>query len=375
MLTAKHNTVPRWPALIYACLLYCTPWGFQPLWAQTKPVDETQIVATDEPQGAVQPDAPAKSSTTNDKTRLAQQRRRLLAELKGPPEAVWIEVDGEKLLAFWHPDQSGKPLGALVLLHAPGQNPRWADLLLRLHEYLPLHGWATLSIELPELPGHAIPDRKPLVPASNTAPEPQATQTAAVDESQVVHQEADEPATATETPANPVPTPVDSIAEVRAGIQRRITAATQYLHQQGQYNLVLLGEGAGAFWALEHLEQAVAPAAPTSTDATRKGIVERAIRALIMVDLQIPEPLVAKTSGGLLRHPQVPTLDLYTDWSPAARDAAAGRKQEAVKAAYETYIQKRLPPAAGVLDSKRETTLTKTLRGFLQQHAQGEKLN
>jgi hypothetical protein len=378
MLTAKQNTPLHGFRLLFICLCSCFCCGSK-LWAQTptdKSVDETQVIAAEKPQPPADASATPVPAAESDRIRLEQRQQQLLSELKGPPEAVWVDVDGEKILGFWRQDQSGKPVGAVLLLHAQGQNPRWTDPLLRLHQHLPLHGWATLSIDLPELPEPVIPERKTEPAPPNIEAAPQSTQTAVTDETQVVHQEPDATSAVTAA-ADPTPAPpaTVSITDIRAAIQKRITAATQYLHQQGQYNLVLLGEGAGALWALEHLEQAAVPAAPAAADEAQKAIVDRAIRALILIDARVPEPLLPGELIERLRHPQVPTLDVYTDLGLNARRAAAERKQVSVKAGYQTFVQKRLLPAAGTLDIEAETNLIKTLRGFLQKRAQGVKLD
>lgn len=370
MATAKHNTRRRWRQLTRACLLSglcCGPFALHAQQAAPEKPTDAPPAAADPPPAAAQ--APA--TAVSDKVRLEQQQQRLLSELLGPPAAVWIEVGGEKALAFWTEDQSEKPVGAVMLLHAQGQNPRWSDTLLRLHHHLPQHGWATLSIELPELPEPGVPERTLEPPPAQAAPAP--TGSDPVDETKVVHQE---PATdTTAAAATPPPAPQVTVADARAAIQRHVAAGTQYLQQKGQYNLVLLGEGASALWALEHLAEATVPDAPKSADPTRKVVLDRPIRALIMLDLRIPESLPPQELSERLRHPEVPTLDAYTDFSIDARRAADERKRLSVKAGYQTYVQKRLPPAVGMPDIAEETNLTKTLRGFLQQHAQGEQLD
>lgn len=381
MATAQYNTRRRWRQLVPAGLLICLYCGSGPLSAQQaaaeKPADETPAAppAPQQAQDPVPEQAKDPAPAVSDKIRLAQQQQRLLSELQGPPEVVWIEVDGGKVLAFWTEDQSNKPVGAVVLLHAQGQNPRWSDTLLRLHHHLPLHGWAALSIELPELPEPGIPERIPDPTAVGTEPA-QTDPSQPVDETNVVHQEPAAGAATAVTPTSPAAPPAQITAtEARAAIQRRIAAATQYLQQKGQYNLVLLGEGASALWALEHLGQATVPEAPKAADPTRKVVLDRPIRALIMLDLRVPESLPEQELSERLRHPDVPTLDAYTDFSATAREAANLRKRLSIKAGYRSYVQKRLPPAGGVAPIVEETNLIKTLRGFLQQHARGEQLD
>lgn len=302
------------------------------------------------------------------KVRLALQRQNLLMALEGPPDAVWIEVDGEKIPGFWRADQSGRPLGAVLILPAQAENARWSQTLAQLHHHLPKHGWATLSVELPELPEPAIPQRpSPVAPVD--APDSASTHSA--DETSLENQET-EPATSPPPPATQDAAST-TIEETRSAIQRKITAATAYLHQQGQYNLVLIGEGVSALWVLEHLGVAVAPPAPKGADENRKAIVERAIRAVVLLDAQTPNYLQPTELTERLRFPQVPTLDLYTDPTIPARNLAAQRKQASIKAGYEVFVQRQLAPPAGPREAAdpAETRLTKAIRGFLQRHAQG----
>ena len=356
--------------------LFCLCALAQPLVAQEPAVDPQAIEQV--PATSAESSKPVSNQTVGE--RLADQHRQLLHDLKGPPTALWLPVDGRQVLAFWQPDKSGKPSGAVLMLHDRGENPRRAATLRRLHEYLPNHGWATFSIELPTLPEAAVPPRATApAPSVVTPPEESTdenpTEKAPVNESEVVHQEPDVAASADAT-GNSLPAEAISPSrqEVIDYIHRRIEAATAYLHQQGQYNLVLLGEGSSADWVLQHLDKAVPPPTVESTDKKSKGIIDRAFRAVILVNPRTPygEAVDALPDG--LLHPEIPTLDVFTDFHLEILADAENRRQKAKQKGYEHYIIRRLPPPNGATPEQSETLLTKAIRGFLQKYAQGVEM-
>jgi hypothetical protein len=354
--------------------------GAYPLYAQ----EPAEPVAT-EPQAIEQSSAPSAPEDTSAPPnqpvaeRLAEQHRQLLHDLKGPPTALWLPVNDRQVLAFWQPDRSGKPLGAVLMLHDRGENPRRAATLRRMHEYLPMHGWATFSVELPDLPKGVVPPR-PDPPAAVATPKEASTENTEenvpVDESEVVHQEVDDE-TPVETTRDPPPTttaPVASREEVVEHIHQRIQAATAYLHQQGQYNLVLLGEGSSAHWVLQHLDKAAPPPPVESADKKSKSVIDRAFRAVILVNPRTPEGAGLDPLQAGLHHPEIPTFDVFADFHLDTLAAAQNRRQTAKQKGYEHYIVRRLPPANGADPESAETLLTKAIRGFLRKYAQGVEL-
>ena len=312
--------------------------------------------------------------------RLEERHRQLLHDLKGPPTALWLPVGEQPVLAFWQPDRSGKPLGAVLMLHDRGENPRRAATLRRLHEYLPIHGWATFSVELPDLPVAVVPPRP--TPRNTTRLEQPAepavdnpNETASVNESEVVHQEPDtEPEPETNNDSPEATAPSLNREEVVDHIHQRIQAATAYLHQQGQYNLVLLGEGSSAHWVLEHLDKAMPPPAVESADKKSKGIIDRAFRGVILLNSRTPEGADLTPLHEGLRHPEIPTFDVFADFHLETLAAAQSRRQTAKQRDYEHYVIRRLPPSTGANPERTETLLTKAIRGFLQKYAQGVEL-
>jgi pimeloyl-ACP methyl ester carboxylesterase len=66
-------------------------------------------------------------------------------------QAVWLNDEQTKFLAILTPDQSGQPKGGAILLHDADGHPDWPDVIRPLRTFLPPHGWATISIQLPRL--------------------------------------------------------------------------------------------------------------------------------------------------------------------------------------------------------------------------------
>lgn len=342
--------------------------------AQT-PADETPAVAQSQEPSAPEP-TPAKTTPNlHAPTRLAEEQRQLLSQLPGPPSSLWLPVGDEQVLAFWQTDRSGKPLGAVLMLHDKGENPRRAATLRRLHEYLPLYGWATLSLELPNLPEPTVPPRPELPPPAAPALNVEEVGEAG----EPTNNTSDQAAATPQEPAEVAPIselmPQElTREEVLEHIQLRIQAATAFLHQQGQLNLVLLGEGTSALWALQHLDKAVPPTPVESSDKKSKAVIDRAIRAVVLLNPPSSPDMGLDPLTEWLRHPEVPTFDVFTDLVLDTLAAARQRQQAAKQKGYETYGQRRLPPPNGANPDASETLLTKAIRGFLQKHAKGVEL-
>lgn len=353
-----------------------------PSWGQAP---TAQITAKTEEIAAPPPIAPIVMPRGPVSERLATQTRQLLAGVEAPPHPVWISVQGEKVLGFWHADTSGTPVGAILMVHDQGHSPRRPDTLLNLHRVMPRHGWATLSIEMPTLRPATTPAREHTTTASPTslavpnedAPQAQTERTeASVDETQVVHQEEDpaakkEPAAATPKPAAPKPT----AEEIEQMAMATLQAGLDYLQQQNQFNIVILGEGLGAARALKFVAQAEvgSPPAQASGGTRRQAVISRPVRALVLLNADLSKSHT-EAPLELIRYPEVPTLDLITSVDFEVRANAARRKQMSQKMQYQIYSLRRLMPQAGDNSGDQENDVTKNIRGFVTKHAQGVKL-
>lgn len=397
MLQTKHSI-----QLIRKILAYILLWAtvLSPLASESaEPVDETKIIASDlepAPETALTPQPTAPKVPTVQ--RLREQEVRLLSAITTGPSSLRLQEGEQAFLAFWQADLSGEPAGAVLLLHDRGRSPRWPATMLNMLQYLPIHGWATLSFELLNLPEQPIPERqappRPLAapaeqlngnadesqkdPAkpdeSNKAEEAQ-TNPAKVDETQVVFDDKNSDSAPAPEEKSATKRPAETTQRIMERNQVRILAAIAQLHKEGQYNIVIVGAGFGAYQALAFLGSANLDLPQVkSQDDNKKAMIDRAIRALVLLDADNQYPGVDKTTLELINLPDIPTLDLSTDMSLNARDKAQKRKRSAQKNQYENYILRRITPARGMLYESEETQVTKTIRGFLERYAKGVKL-
>ncbi len=347
--------------------------------AQDASVAESKIIATDMSSSTAEASSAAADRSTAT-ARLQQDQQTLLANATIAPKSLWLKTQTE-FLAFWQADLSGSPKGALLLLPDTDHNPVWPETLLNLHEYLPQYGWATLSIDLLTPPPPVVPPRTtpvapiPKAPADTeeaSDPPPAEEPDKVVDETQVVHQEAD-PNSAEAPPAkSEAMDPEATLKENQQRIQQGIT----YLQSQGQYNIVLLGFGRGGYQALQflHTQKLPTPKVAEGQNPRKKAIVDRAIRALVTVDLHNHYPQATESADNLMHMPEIPYMDISTEIGLGAQEELHQRKLTSRLRQYELYRQRQLTPAKGIVYDKKETELTRTVRGFLQRYASGQKL-
>ena len=74
-----------------------------------------------------------------------------LANRLNPGEALWLDTEQDKFLAIYTPNLNGHPKGGTVILHDANGHPDWPNVIKPLRKSLPLYGWATLSVQLPQL--------------------------------------------------------------------------------------------------------------------------------------------------------------------------------------------------------------------------------
>lgn len=396
MLNSKLNT-----ALGALCLMVIA-WHSQ---AQEDSVDETQIIASDLEPDTQNPstEATAKETQRVDAHYLTQRAQELLAEANIEAESMWLN-SSESFVAFWSDDQSGAPLGALLLLHDQSQSPIWPETLQNIHRYLPRFGWAALSIELKNLPPEPIPERQisevtAVSTDSQTETQPPANNTGAatteamgegkeetkIDETEVVHQdeEAKSLAGAPPAPDSPKPPmkPLPTVAEVFTDNHARVSAAVEFLHQQSQYNIVLVGVGLGGYQSLRFVAEndLTPPEVENKTDdqsnTTRKALINRAIRALVLVNVKNEyDKRLTQTAPELMTQPGIPIMDITTQFDDILQANLDERNRVAKKNRYELYRKKHLTPPNGISYNHHESELTKVIRGFVTRFAAGNEL-
>ncbi|NOX09005.1 MAG: alpha/beta fold hydrolase [Gammaproteobacteria bacterium] len=70
-------------------------------------------------------------------------------------EAQWLEDQQGKFLTIYSESNRSHVKGAVIILHGMGAHPDWQDVIYPLRTRLPDAGWATLSIQMPILPNSA----------------------------------------------------------------------------------------------------------------------------------------------------------------------------------------------------------------------------
>lgn len=194
-------------------------------------------------------------------------------------EPLMLQADGNDFFAIYAPELSSYSRGAVILLHGRGAHPDWADVIHPLRTRLPDYGWKTLSIQLP---------------------------IAAADASDWVYPEL--------------------IPEAFG----RITAAVEYLKQQGVTNIVLVGHSLGARMGIAYLAQ---------------GVPDE-LQAFVAIGLAARKDVPNDGTLGTLEKLQLPLLDIYGSKDiDAVLQSAPARVRAARLAENQAYRQRRIDGA------------------------------
>lgn len=305
-----------------------------------------------------------------------RDRSQLLAATIDRPTPVWFDLNhNRRLLAFWQPEKSAAAKGAVIIVAAPGLPYASNPLVQTLQASLPEAGWSTLLIALPEFFGPPPPKRANEKPAPVPAAVPEAPpDDGDIDETQVVFSETEAETNAGDNApddntddADDQPSPFTDWQNYLTFTEDVLTRAIAFLHQKEQYNIALLGEGAGGYIGLRFNSRA--PQTPPSSveKGNKKAIVDRDIRALILVDLQPG----LDASVELLNTPSVLTFDLFSKSRGLVTREAKNRILAARGQKYDLYLQKPIAPGS---TSVRADSTGKLIRGFLDRHVAGEQM-
>lgn len=334
-------------------------------------------------------DAPAKipqrlSSRIARSTITADRKRHmmLLAEQLPSGKPYWLNDGENDFLAVWQEDRSGDAQGALLILHAEGEHPSWPQTTQPLHDSLPEYGWATMAIQLPDPLGKQLPRRtlaaksviKPInrdivneETEENNQEKPETNDT----------QNNSENDTSTKNPkANAVsPQPLDDTQHTRpiktaSDIEniaaQRLTAAIKFLHDKGQFNIVLMGNGTGAIRGHELMREIV----PIIDDVKLKKKIEKPIRGSIIFNAKNTLPTSEKIYEDWFFDPEIPVLDIYMGGNIEYKKEARVRKAMARRKKAVAYKQIALAELS-YEKSWRENRLSRRIRSFLDAYIQG----
>ena len=295
---------------------------------------------------------------------------------------IWLETPKEPFLAIWNADRSGNPKGALLIIHTDNSTPVWPILTNPLHASLPDYGWSTLAIGLP-LPTTRKPPKRTLpVKAVHIKTEEQGSDASEDSPSNnESSSSASEPAS-TENPEDiSTPTPNESseteIAEsnpsfdeqhknTEADTITRLETALRFLHDKGQFNIVLLGSDAGALRAQRFIDIIT----PKIDNPRLKEKVEKPIRALIIVNGRNQLPGDDSQFKQWFTDPEIPILDMYFDTYQQNIADAKMRKTLAKQKQVTVYQQVKIS-SLNFENSWEENRLSRRIRGFMDVNASG----
>lgn len=288
----------------------------------------------------------------------------LLAQAVPSDQVVWLDVGGERVLALYQPAISASPSGAVLLVQDQDRNPTWPERIQALRLHLPEQGWTTMVVMLPPADPVSIPPREPLAPtaeaAAQSATQPPSNAPADAEarpETEEVFNDATGEVASVEAmeqsePPEPAAAP-SPVAPAESRTDLRLAQAIEHLRGQGQFNLALLAEGGGAVRAARLF----------------KSLGPEGFRALVLVDAR--HALGAEAGDVLaMAGADLPVLDIIAVDQPALLAAAQARSTAARRAGRALYQQLILPRYEPEL-----LRLSKRVRGFLDRHAKGVKVD
>jgi len=280
--------------------------------------------------------AATRSEHTENERALPDVQSRTVALLKSQYPADDLQelsANGESFNALWRKDQSGDAFGAVLLVPADGQTANWPHTIDVLRTELPRTGWGTLSIDIKQRKRDKVPSRP------NSA-EPQAPST---------------------NPPSDTGGPDDNHA--------RIEAAIEFLHSEGQYNIILAGYGNSAHRIVEYTASQQNP-----QNRTTGASLSPATRAIIVIN--------GKSYGG---GSLAPALSSINNRSMPIQDIVFGqhhldladadiRRSESRSLRFKKYFQLRIMEPSSTIFGE-ENRLSRRVRGFLSKHAKGVEIN
>ena len=277
----------------------------------------------------------------------SHSQMQLLADAMPESAVNWVETDAEPFFALWYRDRSGDAKGAILILHAEGESPAWPQTTNPLHNTLPDYGWATMALHLSDPEKAVIPKRtinKPI--DENTEDEPPDTGN-------------------TETPKEES----HSDKQTEAIATNRLNYALKFLHNKGQYNIVIMGSGAGAIRAHRFLKEIT----PKITDEALKDRFEKPIRALILYNARNRLPQQENEYREWFADPDIPVLDIYNSTDSRNSKSAKYRAILAKQSNAKAYRQVRINDM-NYETAWGENRLSRRIRSFLDAYLQGVEI-
>ncbi|MDT3722307.1 DUF3530 family protein [Pseudomonas oryzihabitans] len=305
------------------------------------------VLAEEAPTPAPEPPA-APTALAPALTRSQEQQQALMRQLPAEQQKT-LQAGDESFLALLLPAARAKATGTVILVPGDGESADWPNVIAPVRQQLPIFGWQTIALSLPDPYDPVVAIERDTAPADTDAqanseqtppPVTGGTGTAPTAPTQA-EAGSGEPAQAAVAPVDP-----EAAANAQATrVLARIAAGIDLALQQGAGHIVLVGHGTGAYWAARYLAE--------------KEPAE--VKQLALIDGREPQGLPARLDATMGK------TDLQiADLVHAPGPAAQRRKERAAQKANKNYRQIELPVIPGDRAAEQEQTVRR-LRAWLDR--------
>jgi len=279
---------------------------------EERAINKQSDSSSEEAKGTNAPSERVKTAPNTLAIRMAQLKSQYPKE-----DYLSLQANNEPFTALWKKDQSGEALGVL-------------------RNELPQDGWSTLSID--------IESRRSTLPSksrNSASPETKKTEDTTKDDINIA----------------------------------RIESAISFLHEQGQYNIVLAGYGYSTSRILNYASRKDALGMNRTIKSRQRANLKRPVRALILISPFSYGGERLSTQLNQFPYKNMPILDIifgshYLDTFDSKERVSAARSSR-----FKHYVQSKSvePTGSGRLFGQ-ENRLSRRIRGFLDTYAKGVEI-
>ncbi|HWV15122.1 MAG TPA: DUF3530 family protein [Cellvibrio sp.] len=367
-------------------LLILLGWGSALALAQTAPPATPEVPAPAAPVDPnappADPNAPPAAQPLPEKpvekplyASPAERDNSLLANAR-PDEALWLETPNEKIVALHKLGETRKAKGSLLMLHAPEQPQLWPATLETLRRNLPLYGWETLAVPLPQKYPSPHPERDPpsSAPSANSSASStegeSASSAAPSQETGAIDAGAQSSSAAAASSAEASSSePAKPLLPREQLINERVEAAIKELNKNGQFNTVVLVDNSSAVDSLAGLYKKI------NTNNGDKETIDGPLQALILVNMQDQEPLSKEQLGNIFAVEALPIMDVFfSSENQQQMDMRRLHRAEAMRKNVKHYRQIVLPAENIRMTRDTQGFWLEKVRGFMEKQAEGKEI-
>ena len=348
---------------------FCLPTGYaMGQAAEEKDVAEIATEQVEKESEVAPPPTRLPSYLPRSTLALDPKRKMLLLALQFSNSKVhWLNDGTSDFLAIWQEDRSGDARGALLILHAEGEHPSWPQTTQPLHDSLPEYGWATMAIQLPNSAAKKRPERT--LAAKIIPPRPNRDITNENADNNQKNEEAkqeDGSKADKQLATTKNKTFTKTVEDIEVIAEKRLTAAIKFLHDKGQFNIVLVGNGTGAIRSHKLIKSIV----PNIEDKRLKKKIKKPIRGSVIFNARNKLPSETNIYREWFFDPEIPILDIYVAHDIRNQRDAKIRQAMSKRAKAVSYKQIKITELS-YEKSWKENQLSRRIRSFLDTYSQG----